>query len=1131
MLYHVLYHYKSHQDMAEIPPVTFDPRQARIHEQLTRLGPVPASHFADAVRMFRGLVPLESAGAVAAHLLRELKGSVKDVLYPDEKKDQKKKKKEAAKAAKQAGQAAPEDKKDGDRSAIVTIAERYGLPADHEVIELWSNLRLDKLAHRGGLGSAPQLTDVRPAWDELQLVLSILLDALDSAYTVIYQRIDGLVSIENPTEDDLNELLQKIPNNANTLGYFFGKVTGRGWFDRLRASRVFDHPPPGGYWPQAQYLQRVAAEYPDEVAPLLEKAAATWSYFTQHHILEALPSLAPAAAGRIVRVIARSVMTATGHDTYLAHDLAKRTAKIGLAEPDAALDVFATLLALKPEAEEPRGGYFGARELKSPLEYHTYGDIVGKPLHALIEAAPRKTFDMLVRVLDAALASVYTKTKPDDTSKGWMPAVEPHDQNDYHFDPLPRLAEALRDAAEAVISADPAALGSVSDELHARGWQSLSRLRLHLLAKFGDPADPSMQATALDEQQFFDYDVRHEYGALLKRVFPALPAPDQARLIAWMKEGPRRDVPETLDPEDREYLRKSWAHLRLSWVREHLADGDLAYLRELDGEFGVAEESAEFSGYMSGPFWGPTSPKNDDELKALSVPELVEYLRNWQPSGEHQFARFSPTREGLARQLQPIVKSRAAEFAAAADAFIGLDATYVRAILAGFEDAVKENVVLDWEATLRLSGWAVAQPRAIPDRDAKGFSSDPHWGWARAAIARLLRSGFSARDAAAVPMVLREQVWVVLEPITDDPNPEPDEEQDDRDPFSTAINSTRGVAMEAVMGYALWARQGVWVPDGVAGFDDMPEVERVITRHIDPAVDPSRAIRSIYGQFLFHLFRMNREWVEANYEKLFPGDRADLADAVLHTYLAWGRWMTEEMNRALLPQFERAIANLPAPAEDEQKTPAYVHHVGQRVLAMYMHGEMDLGADSLVERFFAKADEKTRAHLISNVPGFLNQAKDDEKTAMRERAVAFWQWRLATSTDSDIRGFGGWMESNEFDRAWRLEQLEAVLQRVGNVDMDFQIAGVLGRFAATFPTETLRCARLLVGNGMNPMKVHALMYRHDLHRIIRAGLTSPDAALQKDATAFANELVARGFNQFRDVLDPNYTPPDDDDDE
>jgi len=613
-------------------------------------------------------------------------------------------------------------------------------------------------------------------------------------------------------------------------------------------------------------------------------------------------------------------------------------------------------------------------------------------------------------------------------------------------------------------------------------------------------------------------------------MFPALGAEEQARVIGWMKEG-HRNLREDLGPDDRDYMRKSWAHLHLSWIREHLTGDDLAYLEALDGEFGVSEESAEFSGYISGPFWGPTSPKNDDELKALAVPELVGYLQQWQPSGKHEFARFSPTREGLARQLQPIVKARAAEFAAAADAFIGLDATYVRAIIAGFEDAVKENVVLDWPAILRLCAWAVAQPRAIPDRDAKGFDSDPHWGWARAAIARLLRSGFVANDDARLPLALREQVWEIIEPITDDPNPEPDEEKDDRDPFSTAINSTRGVVMEAVMLYALWVRRPNYVPAGVSGFDDMPEFERVISRHIDPAIDPSRAIRAIYGQFLYHLFRLNRVWFEAHDEQLFPPDRPDLADAVLHSYLAWGQHMDAAINRALEPQFQRAIESLPATTNDEEKTPAYVLHVGQRLLAMYMHGDLDLADDSLFAQFFAHADEETRAHLIGNAATFVNRAEDDEKAAMRERAIAFWEWRLATSTDADLRGFGRWMDSTEFDEAWRLAQLEAVLRRVGNVDMDFQIAGMLGRFAAAFPAETLRCARLLVGAGMSPMKVHALIYRHALQRIIRGGLASPDADLQKDATAFANELVARGFNQFRDVLAPDYKLQDEDDED
>ena len=81
--------------------------------------------------------------------------------------------------------------------------------------------------------------------------------------------------------------------------------------------------------------------------------------------------------------------------------------------------------------------------------------------------------------------------------------------------------------------------------------------------------------------------------------------------------------------------------------------------------------------------------------------------------------------------------------------------------------------------------------------------------------------------------------------------------------------------------------------------------------------------------------------------------------------------------------------------------------------------------------------------------------------------------------------------------------------------MDYRIVGTLGHLAGAFPAETLRCARLLIGQGMDAMKVHALMYSHDLQRIIRAALTSGDEPLQKDATTFANELVARGFNQFR----------------
>lgn len=1109
--------------MPDVLPPTFDPRQAKIYEQLVRLGSAPASYFADACRLFQGLAPLESAGHIAGHLLRELKGSIKDVLYPDEKQDQKKKKKKA----KAKGESA--DKKDGDRQAIVTIAERYGLPADHEIIELWPNLKLDRLAHRGVLGSARQLAEVRQAWEELQLVLSVLLDALDGAYTSIYERLDGLIATQNPTEDNLAELLGKIPNNVHTLSYFLERVEGREWFDLLRSSPLFDAPPAGVFWPQAQYLQRVALAYPDEVAAVFEKILGTWNYLTHHRAFESIPSLPPAAAGRILKISATVIMTVKGQDTYLAHDIAKRAAEIGRDETEAALDVFATLLALHPEVEEPKGGYLGSRELVSSLEYDTYSDIVGEPLHAMIEAAPHATFERLLGVLDQALIAVFKRTKPDDTSKGWLPAIEPHEQNTYYYEPLPRLAEGLRDAAEAIVKLDSATLPDVIAKLDALDWQILDRLALHLLATLGDPAAPFVQERALNEKDFFSDDERHEYGALLRRVYPTLSDEQKASVVAWIHGGPR-DESEHWTDDDREFMRKSWAHLRLSWLREHLGERDLERLCELDRELGgEPEESAEFSIYMSGGFSGPTSPKTEDELRAASIPELVDNLKTWKPSGERAFAHFSPTREGLARTLQPIVKARAAEFAAASDTFIGLDATYVRAIVAGLEDAAKENVLLDWPAVLRLCAWAVAQEREIPGRDRNGFDDDPNWGWARAVIARLLRAGLRAKAGAKIPHELREAFWNVLKPITEDPDPDKSRDTDERDPYSTAINSTRGVAMETLVTYSGWVRGAFKRPSqGLAAFADMPEVEDVLNRHLDAAIDSSRAIRAVYGESLFFLHMLFPEWVEAHMDALFPVDQPELADAVLHAYLAWGHYTSRELNTLLTPQLARAIAALPTPTQNDEKVPAYVGHVGARVVSMFLHREVDLSDDGLVAQFFARADERTRAHIISLVPRRFREFEKDDVPAARARAIEFWQWRVATSTDTDLRGFGRWVESGDFDDIWCLAQLEAVLRRTGTVDMDYQIVEKLGRLSSDFPAETLQCVRLIIGAGMDMMKVHALTYRGDVQRIIRAALMSGNDRLKKDATAFANELVARGFNQFRAVLDPDYEVPSDD---
>jgi len=825
--------------MAEIPPVTFDPRQAKIHEQLLRLGPGPAAFFRDACRLFQDSPPLETAGYLAGHLLREIKSSVKDVLLPRD--------------------ADPKS----DAEVIAAIAAAFGLPADHDVVRIWPELSLDRAAHRRKLGAPRTLADLRESWDIFQALLSVLLDAFEAAYVTVYARIDQLLAKKPPSEKDRKELQGRIPNNPHTLSYFFGNVAGRRWFELLVDSKMFDDPPDVGAWPQVLYLHRVAGEYPDEVAAILERVATTPNIFTQMQLLEALPSLPTRAASRILIQSARAVMKVGGRDSFMARSVADRVATVANDEPEAALTVFETLLALEAETEEPKGGYFGSSELKSRLDYYSYSDVIGEPLHAMIEVAPRQTFDALLNLLDRALVSVYKASKPADFSKGWMPAIEPHEQNDYHFKPLPRLAEVLRDAAEAVCRHDEGALTAVVSALDARGWQVFERLALHLLRRFGTANDPLVRDQVMDTDIFFEYYLCHEYRLLVASVFPSLTDEDRQTILRWIRGGPRVEPERFTSPEDKRVYRDRWTLERLAWLREHLSDADAATQAALEKVHGTPDESAEFSGYITSGV-GPTSPKSEDELRALPIPELTAFLQSWQPSGGH----FVPTRDGLASHLQAIAKARATEFAASAESFIGLDATYVRAIVAGFEGAVRENVILSWGPALRLCAWAVAQPRAIPGREGKSFDNDPDWSWAWAAVARFLRTGFGAKGGAALPTTLSETVWKIIAPITDDLDPDEDRETSDAEPYSVAINSTRGVAMEALVHYAIWVRGGAVSAEGVAGFADMPEVEDMLNRHLDPSVDPSRAIRAVYGEWLFFLHKMSPTWVEEHLKDL-----------------------------------------------------------------------------------------------------------------------------------------------------------------------------------------------------------------------------------------------------------------------
>jgi hypothetical protein len=157
-----------------------------------------------------------------------------------------------------------------------------------------------------------------------------------------------------------------------------------------------------------------------------------------------------------------------------------------------------------------------------------------------------------------------------------------------------------------------------------------------------------------------------------------------------------------------------------------------------------------------------------------SPPEVVEYLGAWQPSGG---LIHGASMDGLARELTAVVTERADEYAESAAEFKRLaEPTYVRAVFQGFQHALEGKRQFPWRPVLDLCEWAVTREREIPGRRGEFFEMDPHWGWTRSAVVRLISAGFDSRENP-IPFEIREQAWQAIEPATDDPDPAPEQEE------------------------------------------------------------------------------------------------------------------------------------------------------------------------------------------------------------------------------------------------------------------------------------------------------------------------------------------------------------------
>lgn len=937
-----------------------------------------------------------------------------------------------------------------------------------------------------------------------------------------------------PTPDQVQRVMAAIRTAADA-DYFFDSLTSPDWIRPLREAGMFQEAPkairdgdlvqlPG--WSASRYLVRMAPLAPADVAATIAAIPPTENGRVVLDLVEAVIAMPDEFAVQL----ADEACGWGGSSLLLGlpsrlGELIDRLARAGASRQ--ALELLGELIKLDPpESDADAVGFrWGIRSRMRPWDYRR---LLDSCLPALLDTDGEGTFDLLIATLLPVLADP-SNHGPDHLSWSWRPAIEDHAQNS-GSEQVGALLTATRRAAEHVAGRGDDALTATVQRLTETSTTVGDRLVLHLVRLFASEGSEILASTLVDQARIGQIDTHHEYWMLLRDRYEDLNPADQSTLLSLIFNGP--DFDEDTSEEDK-------ARFREGWIRRYLAalDGQLggteheqldAFAPNLD-----SESHPEFLAYGSSGSFGASSPLDTNDLSTTSIDEILTLLATWRPNGEWR----GPSVEGLANTLTAVVEADPARFDVEAPRFAELDPTYVRGFISAFTKTVDTGTPVVWEPLLELAHAVVHRPRArgtVERRSPPGADRD--LGWVRNEIAHLLKAGLKAGEAQ-LQIPLRQRVWSLLAILAEDP--EPDAEYEARyggsnmDPTTLSLNTVRGQALGAVMDYMLWIRRDHELRGNQkaldSGFDAMPEVRDLLERHLNPAVDPSAAIRAVYGRMMPWLVLVDKPWVRTHLPRLFPEAEplAHLRNAAWDAYVVYSRVYDQTFD-VLEDEYSRAIDRLGSETRAAALHDDPGHQLGEHLLIQYWRGHLDLSEDGFIRRFFESADDDARAAALNLVGRSLDDAFGNGKEAppsdLIERLRALWKWRIETVTADgtadharrELAQFGWWYGSGAFDPEWALPQL-ATATRLGGSPEGEHLA--LKQLVADVEAEPVLAVDALAEMiRRDSERWLALGYRQEVGEVLRAAIKRGGATASERAIAIVHELGVQGFRDYRDVL-------------
>lgn len=922
-----------------------------------------------------------------------------------------------------------------------------------------------------------------------------------------------------PTDEQVKEVLRKILTPQLRRAFFEG-LKNPLWLAPLAKEGVFSHPPEPEaagdglirdvYWPEIDYLIRVAEEVPEEVVDVLlqlDKSNNAWARRGAFAIGATIPA---DQAARLQPLIESWKPTGWGWRTD-PRDLVAFAVNL-LQGGQTQVGAWLAGMIFKPYQLNDR------RKPGSVLDDYWYEVGLPKIVAAIGDDGLAIVLPWLV---DYERLSGHLKNGMDFT---YLSRESIRNRTNEHEDVEQALIDAVKDLAIRAMLVD----APVAEGMLLRSNMLLGRkIALFAVSEAIGQVDKDDQrmrglldvaGKLLFDDRSSHYSCRIDYAELARAV--AHVSPEMLDALPQfidrgykangdsLRERMRTDGVDGSETDER--VRQSSEHWKHSWLSaigvEALPASLRTTLADLDLKCGVIDSPLEPTQIVT-RWMGPNSSVSQDEMAAMSPAELISNLESWHASGDGWGPE--PSHEGQARELTALLTTNPRAVAGVSNLVGRLRPIYLRAILSGWQAAVKANVEPDWIQVAEVIAGVLehSDESPFPAEGGRG-DDDADFRYAKQAAVELLEQLAKPNATLTIPdgPMLRFAEMMI--------GSSSDEAAWDHyiahagsgemDAFTTSLNWQWPISIRGLIYLMAHGTDTSWYEPARS------VLEAELSRE-----DTHGASRAVVGEGLGRLLSVDPEWLEPRVPELF-GPESGLS---VQQQIALTTAITVHHYHSTI--YELLASSMIGAIRSEQPIVAGwrtqfdpLQRIGDWVINAIIRGHHTI-ENALAHEFFSVVSPKIRGDALGYVGwAFVHAQNVDDQ--IRDRLAGLWDSRVvhvrAHQEDSEeLIGFCWLVKSHKFDAEWWLPRLKEAIELCPEVSSESHMIGKdIASAADVDPRAAFEVLKSLLAGREESGLVSFELTRNAVPIVIAKAIASGDEGLKQDAVAYMNELGEKG---------------------